>query len=178
MTNIFQDDNIFSEEKFVVKVFLAFLAVTTLTKPDLAQTETWFMVGVYGTTKQATSMTFIDVASLRFTGKIRRAWTATISSDFGVINGHLVTTLKQLEEFDCSEGMARTLSYAMYDRDGISITSDSNMGKWNYMIPGTSGYDLLISTCNGPNKKYQSRPDFNPITDADGIMKIIERHRR
>lgn len=88
---------------------------------------------------------FIDLDSLRQTGKARReAW---IDSYEGLQNPAVYLSQRALREFDCAKDRMRILSIIVYESDGGVEDTAEGEGDWKRIAPGTVGESWSNFVC-------------------------------
>jgi hypothetical protein len=94
---------------------------------------------------------YANPATIVKDGNISKMWSLvdfkTISKFIG---GSPFMSVKLREEFDCKEKKLRTLVYSLHSEkmgEGEVIFSDSNLGKWELVLPESKMEEFLNIAC-------------------------------
>jgi hypothetical protein len=97
---------------------------------------------------------FVSDGSVRMVNAYRRAW---VMMDFEKSETEM-RSAKMLWEVDCAEERKRSLTVSAYSGQmgtGDNLYAQNQPSDWEYLVPGTSGSDVLEMICKAParNKK-------------------------
>ncbi len=97
--------------------------------------------------KGDTATTYIDPASIRTNGNIRKVWQIF---DLMARSSYGVLSFRMLAEYDCKGERYRFLSqsgHADHMAKGSALSVDDRAGEWAYIAPNTVASDHLHFVC-------------------------------
>ena len=93
---------------------------------------------------------YFDSSTIKNINSYLRVWTLYDYKVPRVIAGKSNGSIKSLQEFDCREDRSRSLSTVFYSEQmgmGETNHSDSTLGAWDYIQPGTFNAKILKTLC-------------------------------
>ena len=150
-----------------VKARWAAMALLALT-PSPSQADPLILIGVMGNDFQT-----VDIAENRRTGDIVRTWLVTRNWQMQNIRGHMIRTLKNQVEVNCSRREIRALfSFGQDDSDAF-IFQERLPGIWTPIPPGSAFVDLLRIVCIGPTA---TDPTFDDMAHLIRTQRDVAEH--
>ena len=111
---------------------------------------------------------YIDRDSIKKEGKLLRVWELQDLKEKGPLDEK---SRRVLVEYDCKDERRRVMSFSFHADQmgaGLTLKSDQTPGKWNLMVPNTTGSVVfqVATALKTPLKGAASLPPPPPATDS------------
>lgn len=110
---------------------------------------------------------YIDRDSIKKEGKLLRVWELQDLKEKGPLDEK---SRRVLVEYDCKDERRRVMSFTFHADQmgaGLTLKSDQTPGKWNLMVPNTTGSVVyqVATALKAPLKGAASLPPPSPAPD-------------
>ncbi len=110
---------------------------------------------------------YIDRDSIKKEGKLLRVWELQDLKEKGPLDEK---SRRVLVEYDCKDERRRVMSFTFHADQmgaGLTLKSDQTPGKWNLMVPNTTGSVVyqVATALKAPLKGAASLPPPSPAQD-------------
>ncbi len=111
---------------------------------------------------------YIDRDSIKKEGKLLRVWELQDLKEKGPLDEK---SRRVLVEYDCKDERRRVMSFSFHADQmgaGLTLKSDQTPGKWNLMVPNTTGSVVyqVATALKAPLKGAASLPPPSPPPEA------------
>ena len=111
---------------------------------------------------------YIDRDSIKKEGKLLRVWELQDLKEKGPLDEK---SRRVLVEYDCKDERRRVMSFSFHADQmgaGLTLKSDQTPGKWNLMVPNTTGSVVyqVATALKAPLKGAASLPPPSPAPEA------------
>jgi len=123
-----------------------FLALLQLLSSGVAYAE-WVNVGA---NDEAGKTVYVDPATIRRDSNLVKMWQFYDYKTVQTVGGNRFLTAKEQWEFDCAEGRGRVVArkeFSGHMGSGTMVSTNSEVGKWVPIIPGSMGQTVWEIAC-------------------------------
>ena len=100
---------------------------------------------------EAEKTVYVDPATIRRNSNLVKMWQLQDYKTVQTVGGIRFLTAEEQWEFDCAEERSRVLALKEFSgnmRSGTVVYSNTEVGKWQPVAPGTLGHKLWTVACS------------------------------
>jgi hypothetical protein len=94
---------------------------------------------------------YVDLSTIRRSGNMVKMWSLYDEKSPRAMNSGTYLSLRSRDEYDCSEERVRGLDMSTHSErmgGGATLMTDSTLGQWKSIAPGSYGDAFLKAACN------------------------------